>query len=76
MFIYVTFCSSGVHVASFDDGSEAGLKMFAEELLDLWHNPIVNVHGFKYYVVLGSVSLVHSKIFLSYMLIGAILLLQ
>jgi hypothetical protein len=43
-----------MHVASFDDGSEASLQMFADELLDLWHNP-VDVDGQKNVVVLGQI---------------------
>jgi len=43
-----------MHIASFDDGSEASLIMFAEELRDLWENPIV-VNGMKYIVALGQI---------------------
>jgi len=43
-----------MHVASFDDGSDASLKMLAEELLDLWKNPIT-VNGNKHIVVLGQI---------------------
>ena len=41
-------------MASFDDGSDASLKMLAEELLDLWKNPIT-VNGNKHVVVLGQI---------------------
>jgi hypothetical protein len=43
-----------MHIASFDNGSEASLIMFAEELLDLWRNPLV-VNGKKYVVALGQI---------------------
>jgi len=51
-FMYMSYL--GMHVASFDDGSEASLKMLAEELLDLWRNPIT-VNGYKHIVVLGQI---------------------
>jgi len=68
MFIYVFLCFfmffmctfyydilyTGMHIASFDDGSEASLIMFAEELRDLWDTPIV-VNGKKYIVALGQI---------------------
>jgi hypothetical protein len=31
----------GMHLASFDTGSDAALILFARELLDLWENPII-----------------------------------
>jgi hypothetical protein len=44
-----------MHIASFDDGSDASLTMFAHELLDLWHHPIVDNKGGKHVVVLGQI---------------------
>jgi hypothetical protein len=43
-----------MHVASFDDGSQAALHMFAEEMLDLWLDPSV-VDGTTYRVVVGQI---------------------
>ncbi len=31
----------GLHCASFDDGSEASVSLFCDELIHLWNNPIV-----------------------------------
>jgi hypothetical protein len=39
----------GMHVASFDDGSDAALVLFAEEMLYLWEHGI-EVDGTTYYV--------------------------
>jgi hypothetical protein len=43
-----------MHVASFDDGSFAALKVFAQEMLDLWNEPIV-IDGKRYFVVIGQI---------------------
>lgn len=43
-----------MHIASFDDGSQAALKVFADEALDLWKNPIV-VGDNQYRVVIGQI---------------------
>ena len=39
----------GMHVASFDDGSDAALDVFSSELKFLWENGIV-VDDIKYYI--------------------------
>jgi hypothetical protein len=39
----------GMHVASFDNGSDAGIEVFTNELVYLWENGIV-VNECKYYV--------------------------
>lgn len=39
----------GLHLASFDTGSEAALILFARELLDLWENPIICTKTHKKY---------------------------
>jgi hypothetical protein len=53
---YVELCVfAGMHIASFDDGSDASLNMFAHELLDLWQNPIVDNDGGQHIVVLGQI---------------------
>ena len=44
----------GMHVASFDDGSFAALNCFAQEMLDLWNDPIV-IDGKGYFVVIGQI---------------------
>ena len=54
MFFMSLSCYVGMHMAAFDDGSRAALELFAEELLDLWNNPI-NVDEQLYYVVLGQI---------------------
>jgi hypothetical protein len=51
---FYVFISIGIHIASFDNGSTAALEMFAEELLDLWNNPII-VDDISYHVVIGQV---------------------
>lgn len=43
-----------MHIASLDNGSRAALRMFAEELLDLWQRPI-HWKGKDYYVVAGQI---------------------
>ena len=43
----------GMHCASFDDGSEATLSLFCEELLSLWNDPII-FNGKVYKVALIS----------------------
>jgi hypothetical protein len=43
-----------MHLASFDNGSTAALEMFAEELLDLWNNPII-IDGISHYVIIGQI---------------------
>jgi hypothetical protein len=42
----------GMHVASFCDGGMASQRVLADELLDLWHNPIC-VDNVNYYVVVS-----------------------
>jgi hypothetical protein len=57
MSFYVILCVCncvGMHLASFDNGSTAALEMFAEELLDLWNNPII-IDGISHYVVIGQI---------------------
>lgn len=44
----------GLHVASFCHGIAASQTMLAEELLDLWNNPIV-VDDDRYYVVVSQI---------------------
>jgi hypothetical protein len=44
----------GLHVASFCNGAEASQQVLAEELLDLWENPI-EVDGDRYYVVVAQI---------------------
>ena len=39
----------GMHVASFDDGSDAALEVFTNELLHLWEKGF-SINGCKYYV--------------------------
>ena len=39
----------GLHVASFDDGSNAATEVFANELLHLW-NVGIHLHNKTYYV--------------------------
>ena len=39
----------GMHVASFDNGSDAGLEVFTNEMFFLWENGLY-VDGCKYYV--------------------------
>jgi hypothetical protein len=44
----------GLHVATFCEGSKASLQLFAEELLNLWENPIV-VDNVTYYVMVAQI---------------------
>jgi hypothetical protein len=44
----------GLHVASFCDGAVASQKVFADELLDLWRNPI-SIGKKTYYVVVSQI---------------------
>jgi len=43
-----------MHIASFDNGSPAACQMLANELLDLWDNPI-DIAGQRYVVVAGQI---------------------
>jgi len=44
----------GLHVASFCNGVEASQVLLAEELLDLWENPI-EIDGDTYYVMVAQI---------------------
>ena len=44
----------GLHVASYCQGYNVATEMFANEMLDLWHNPIV-VDEVKYTVVVSQI---------------------
>ena len=43
-----------MHVASFCDGATASQEVLADELLDLWNNPI-ELNGKKYYVMVSQI---------------------
>ena len=44
-----------MHVAAFDRGTRAACQTFANELLDLYLNPIVDSTGQSWIVVVGQV---------------------
>ena len=44
----------GMHIASFCRGYDVAIEMFAQEMLDLWRNPIV-VGGITYYVMVAQI---------------------
>jgi hypothetical protein len=44
----------GLHVASIDNGNDASLDLFADELKSLYENPI-ECFGFKYYVMVSQI---------------------
>lgn len=41
----------GMHVATLDSGNDGALQLFADELLDLWENPII-IDNIKFRVAL------------------------
>ena len=44
----------GLHIASFCQGYEVATRMFAEEMLDLWKNPII-VNDIPHFVMVSQI---------------------